>query len=991
MHPEVPDERLDALIADYLQACEAGRAPDRRELLARHPGLAAGLNAFFADHDEFGPLVSPLRDLAPRHQAEPPPRSFAGYELLEELGRGGMGVVYKARQAQPQRLVALKMILGGAFASPADVERFRREADLVAGLDHPNIVPIHEVGVHEGRHYFTMKLVEGGSLARHLSDFRGDFPAAARLVATVARAVQHAHERGVLHRDLKPANILLAACGLAGDAKPQAAEYVPHVTDFGLARRLTRPADSTTPGTAVGTPSYMAPEQASGDGTTAADVYALGAILYELLAGRPPFRGDTPLDTLMQVLEQEPPRPRLLQPRLPRDLETVCLKCLRKDPRQRYGSARELAEDLERFLAGEPVAARPAGRGERLGRWCRRNPLAAGLLAALVLALAGGLAAVTWQWRRADASAADARSRWQEAEAERRRAEREREEAEESFRIAYQAVKDFADRARDERLVGAPGVQAVRRAMLQDALRYYRTLIERHGHDPRLDADLADAHFHVARLTSAVGTRAEALAAYERARALYDQRLRAHPDDATARLLLARTCNNMGAVHGNSGNREEALRSFGQARDILEAAVGEPPLACRTELGRSYGYLGVALRLNGRPAEALPELERSRDLLERLRRAHPGDREVLTELAGTHSNLAFLRQELGRLAEALTSYQEARQVHDQLAGTGPPSAEHQRWLAGWHRNVGALQLARQEPAAALESFREAARLLGPLAEANPNVTDYQLQLAAVCGSVGAVLMETGELAQVQPWYDRALQLQQALVRYDPQVGDYQHGLAKTYANLAVLRRCQGQWEEALAALREAQARTEPLARAHPNVPDYQGDLGRNLGNRGMTLELAGRRAEALAAYREAVAALRRARALAPQLVEYQVLLGLHCGDVARLGRALGREEEAAAAVRERAQLWSGRAAAVYQLAREQAVLAGRKGGDGAAGAAQQRLYADQAVGLLRAALELGFADGDRLRTDPQLDGLRDRDDFRQLLADPAAPTREQSR
>jgi eukaryotic-like serine/threonine-protein kinase len=361
----------------------------------------------------------PPPPLAP---ADPDDRPVvAGYEILGELGRGGMGVVYKARQVGLDRVVALKMILAGAHAGADERARFRREAEAVARLQHPDIVQVHEVGEQEGRPYFSMEFLEGGSLARKLGGIPLPARQAAEVVRRLAEAVHYAHQRGVVHRDLKPANVLLTADG------------TPKITDFGLAKRLDQEAGQSRTGDVLGTPSYMAPEQAFRGPHAigpAVDIYALGAILYDLLTGRPPFQAATPWETVQQVLSEEPVRPARLQPQVPRDLETICLKCLQKEPRQRYASAGALADDLVRLLEGRPIVARPVGPFGRSWRWCRRNPAVAGLLTTVALQ-------ATAQAREAEASA---RRADQEAE-------RTRQEKRTSDRLLYAAHLNLAQRA----------------------------------------------------------------------------------------------------------------------------------------------------------------------------------------------------------------------------------------------------------------------------------------------------------------------------------------------------------------------------------------------------------------------------------------------------------------------------------------------------------------------------------------------------------------
>jgi serine/threonine protein kinase len=367
------DQRLNEVLAAYVDVIDAGQTVDRQEWLRLYPDLAAELAQFFANRDQLKPLAelshTTTMDRTPAPGTTEPSQGgqdtapdFGNYQILKEIARGGMGVVYRARHVGLKRVVALKMIAATSLDGASAMRRFRIEAEAAANLDHPNIVPIYEVGEHEGKHFFTMKLIEGGDLAQWIARCRLSMTKVsrrvqrdiARLLAIVARAVHHAHQRGVLHRDLKPANILLQReVAQSGSSDLQSA--VPLVTDFGLAKRAGADGGVSQSLSIVGTAYYMAPEQAQPQGptlTVAADVYSLGAVLYEMLTGQPPFRGETYLNTLMKVVQDPPVLPRTICSKIDADLERICLNCLAKAPQDRYTGADALASDLENWAAG---------------------------------------------------------------------------------------------------------------------------------------------------------------------------------------------------------------------------------------------------------------------------------------------------------------------------------------------------------------------------------------------------------------------------------------------------------------------------------------------------------------------------------------------------------------------------------------------------------------------------------------------------------------
>lgn len=375
-----PEDVLLDLLDRWEEARRAGRDPTAEELCPDSPTLQAELRERIRRRRRVDALLATCEQ--PITESSLP--TVAGYEVLAELGRGGMGVVYRARHLGLNRVVALKMLLGGGRADPESRQRFRTEAEAVARLQHPNIVQIHDVGFHDEQPYLALEYLDGGSLAERTAGNPQSPRDAAAITAILARAVQHAHERGVVHRDLKPANVL---CESGPDALPRL-----KVSDFGLAKQLDVADGRTRTGAVLGTPSYMAPEQADGrtrDIGPGTDVWALGVILYELLTGRPPFKSASLTETFDLIRKQEPVPIRRLQPKTPRDLETICLKCLHKEPGRRFRTAGELADDLERFLDGKPITSRPVSTTERAIKWTRRNPAVAGLIVVSVVAVVG--------------------------------------------------------------------------------------------------------------------------------------------------------------------------------------------------------------------------------------------------------------------------------------------------------------------------------------------------------------------------------------------------------------------------------------------------------------------------------------------------------------------------------------------------------------------------------------------------------------------------
>ena len=718
-----------------------------------------------------------------RRYPRPSAPAVPNYKILSEMGRGGMGVVYKARHEQLNRVVALKMILAGSHAGAAERARFQTEAEAIARLQHPNIVQVYEVGEHESKPFFSMGLCDGGSLERKLNGTPLPAREAAALVETLARAMQAAHAQRIIHRDLKPANVLFLEDG------------TPKITDFGLAK--LDEASRTQSGAILGTPSYMAPEQASGQKVERlADVYALGAILYECLTGRPPFKAATALETLRQVELEEPVRPTQLQRTMPRDLETICLKCLHKEPRKRYGSAQDLADDLRRFLNNEPILARPVGRSERVVKFCRRNPVLTVLLIGLALGFTGTIAF-------AFVSEKNAR----QARANEEEAKRQTALARETLAKTLTAMSQMLARLNDDKTNHTPGSQELRFALCRELANGSDELVRLWPDDDGV-RELAGRFWLQTGLAARyLQSETEALHLLQRAETFLRQRASARPHDPAAKMALAEV---LIVMAGRLRRRNEPLKSldlYQESTRLLTPLLEDANVKADVEaLARCRLLYGQAAINEGMSCSRLPE-PRLDLALQHFQRGI----DILTQGAGEAPNPTPLLENvvLGWVVKAQV-FRETKEPQKGLECLDsalrsleliPHRDREQPGILQQTGNVlntkGLVLTKLGRPDDALHAYLQAAEIRDRLQILYPDLSQYKAECATVHGNVASSYFRRKQNDLAAKHWERAIQLMSQAVTINPDAIDYITYLTDWVRALAQLYRDERRWEKAL--------------------------------------------------------------------------------------------------------------------------------------------------------------------------------------------------
>jgi serine/threonine protein kinase/Tfp pilus assembly protein PilF len=925
--PSLQDEvGLESLVAEvvdhYREQQRRGQQPQIEDYVARYPQAAPLLRKVLASLQL---LQSPPPEAEDRAGLGGRP-CVGDYRLVREIGQGGMGVVYQAEQRSLHRKVAVKVLPFASVLDPRHLQRFHNEAQAAACLHHPHIVPVYGVGCEGGVHYYAMQLIEGQSLAELLGELRqgqrdrlsGDrsphsppdqqevsteqpttgytpppgedasgptpspvetvpaerlprspeyFREVARLGREAAEALDHAHQLGVVHRDIKPANLLLDRDGALW------------VTDFGLAHVQSQPG-LTLSGDVLGTLRYMSPEQAlaqRGILDHRTDVYSLGVTLYELLTLQPAFPGEDRQELLRRIAEAEPRSPARLNRAVPRDLGTIVLKAIRKEPGERYASAQEMAEDLQRYLNEEPIQARRPTLLQRGVKWLRRHPgVTRTAAAALLLLLVGSLLSTALVYR------------------EKQQTQAAYEEAAAGRRLARQALDAMSSQVIDEWLSRQEDLTPEHRAFLKLALTAYEELAAERGSDQEVRAGVARAYKRVGDIRRKLGEHQTAEAAYRRCLKLYQQLLADFPGVPAYRQELAKSHNNLGALLMETGRTQEAEQAFREALALQQQLAAEYPLvpAYRQELATSHYNLGWLLQNTGPAQEAEQASREALALQQQLATEFPDVPAYRQELARSHNILGALLWKTGRAKEAEKAWRDALALQQQLAAEFPLVPEYRLELAQSHNNLGVLLWKTGRPQEAETASRDALTIRQQLAAEFPGLPEYRLELAASHNNLGVLLAERGQAQEAEQTYRDALAIRQRLAAEFPGVPAYRQNLARSHNNLGLLLGKTGRPQEAEQAYQEALKIQKQLAAEFPDVPAYRHEVATSHYNLGNLLAKTGRAKEAEAAHGKALAIHKQLAADFPNVPEYRLALANRHGKLGLLLKETGRAKEA---------------------------------------------------------------------------------------------------
>lgn len=847
-------DAIEQLLIDWETAREKGILLSPEELCQHAPHLLSQIRPQLAALQHMYGMLDQHQgnDEQDRHVHAWP--GIPGYEFVSNLGAGGMGVVFKARDLTLGRDVAIKT-LGGQTIGEDRYKRFRTEAEAVAQLKHPGIVQVYGFGNHREQPYIVMEYIDGFSLRHKLNGSPIKPRIAAQLVEIIARAIHAAHEKGIIHRDLKPANILLhsninhaprspGAKTIAGDSTLDASEPLPQwedfqvkIADFGIAKRLDDQISATITGEVMGTPNYMAPEQAAGSPDAIGphtDIHAIGAILYELLTGHPPFAAPSVLETLQLVKEKLPVDPRRLQPGIPADLATICLKCLEKLPENRYLTADQLADDLERFISGKSITARPAGNFEKAWRWCKRNPVVACMSAALLIAVTIGVVGIIWNWQHALQS---------------------NKRAEASLVKARKAIDEYFTLVSEETLLDEPGFQDLREKLLTSALSYYEQLIAENSNAPELADDLADAHAKVAHISAVVGKLEKSRKHYLLALGLFGSPQKHKRDDKDRQIAAVKTRGQYAVVLFRSGMEKKAKV---QAEQVVESCTNlKRPTTKQQEITtirlNALRLLGVLHENVGDVRSSELAFESALKLAKELIEKNPDDQNIRLLYARTNQSLGQLCYRNGKWDQAQTHYQDALVEIDNAAGksTNQFSVVHTKAII--LNDLGNLMMTKGLFSEAGEHYRDGQTLVTDLVRLNPKVLEYKNLLGVLLHNMGHAGIQSSQFVQAAEYLDQALALRKSLIDTHHQSHAIESDYANTLNSLAVVATETGDLSQAEQYYQQAYATLKKLTADFPEITDYQNRIAMVLGNLNTTRLHQGKMTEIVTSQQQAIA------------------------------------------------------------------------------------------------------------------------------------------